>query len=57
MRLVFGFGTRDARCDRKWVKHNPCGSVFIGGLKREKTFRDGTEIRRASYWLSKMPYS
>ena len=29
---------------------------LVKDLKREKTFRNGCEIRRASDWLSKMPY-
>ena len=29
---------------------------LVKNLKREKTFRDGPEIRRASHWLSRMPY-
>jgi len=30
---------------------------LVKELKREKTFREGLEIRKASNWLSKMPYS
>lgn len=30
---------------------------LVKDLRREKTFQKGAEIRRASLWLSKMPYS
>ena len=30
---------------------------LVKELKREKTFQQGVEIRKASHWLSKMPYA
>ena len=44
---------------KEFAKHLPKDIPkiqLVKALKREKTFPDGSEIRRASDWLKKMPY-
>ena len=40
----------------KYFSKNIAKIQLVKNLKREKTFKDGSEIRSAARWLSKMPY-